>query len=274
MLADNRLALSAEWDEDILRVELESLKEDAFDLDLVGFTDDEIEEILAPDDTNAGHERRIDRGRRGTGTAGDCHHGLRRRLGNGRAPAALRRRHAPRGRRQGSGRRLAADMAFTDPPYNINYEGRTEKKLKIKNDQLGSKFYDLLRDASANILSVCKGAVYICMSSSEMHTLRQAYLDAGGHWSGIIIWVKNHFTLRWRDYRHIYEPIMYGWREGSKHYWCGDKDQSDTWIVNRAASNREHPTMKPLELVERALSETTARPGTRPWTRSAGTGRR
>jgi len=146
-----------------------------------------------------------------------------------------------------------ADMVFTDPPYNINYEGRTEKKLKIKNDALGSKFYDFLRDASANMLSVCKGAVYICMSSSELHTIRQAFLDAGGHWSGIIIWVKNHFTLGWGDYRHQYEPIVYGWREGGTHYWCGDRNQGDTWQINRPAANREHPTMKPVELVERAL---------------------
>ena len=146
-----------------------------------------------------------------------------------------------------------ADMVFTDPPYNIDYEGRTKDKLKIKNDALGSKFCEFLRDASANMLSVCKGAVYICMSSSELHTLRQAFIEAGGHWSGIIIWVKNHFTLGWGDYRHQYEPILYGWREGGTHYWCGDRDQSDTWQIKRPAASREHPTMKPVELVERAI---------------------
>ncbi len=130
-----------------------------------------------------------------------------------------------------------ADMVFTDPPYNINYEGRTEKKLKIKNDALGSKFYDFLKDASANMLSVCKGAVYICMSSSELHTIRQAFLDAGGHWSGIIIWVKNHFTLGWGDYRHQYEPIVYGWREGGTHYWCGDRTRA-----TRGRSTGPRPT--------------------------------
>ena len=248
VLADNRLAMSAGWDEEMLRVELQALKEESFDLDLVGFTDEEIEEILAPDETNAGLTE-DDEAPEPQATAitvtGDVWVMGEHRLLCGDATVLADIEKVLAGG--------LADMAFTDPPYNINYEGRTEKKLKIKNDQLGSKFYDFLRDASANMLSVCKGAVYICMSSSEMHTLRQAFLDAGGHWSGIIIWVKNHFTLGWGDYRHNYEPIMYGWREGGKHYWCGDRDQSDTWMVNRPAANREHPTMKPVELVERAL---------------------
>lgn len=78
-------------------------------------------------------------------------------------------------------------------------------------------------------------------------------LDAGGHWSTFIIWVKNHFTLGRGDYRRQYEPILYGWREGNKHFWCGDRYQGDAWQINRHAANREHPTMKPVELVERAI---------------------
>jgi len=146
-----------------------------------------------------------------------------------------------------------AAMAFTDPPYNIDYEGRTAKKLKIQNDKLGSAFYNFLRDASRNILAVCDGAVYICMSSSELHTLHQAFLEAGGHWSTFIIWVKNHFTLGWGDYRRQYEPLLYGWREGHTHVWTGGRDQGDAWMIDRPVASREHPTMKPVELVERAL---------------------
>jgi DNA modification methylase len=91
------------------------------------------------------------------------------------------------------------------------------------------------------------------MSSSELHTLHQAFVEAGGHWSTFIIWVKNHFTLGWGDYRRQYEPILYGWREGTTHFWCGDRNQGDAWMINRPAANREHPTMKPVELVERAI---------------------
>ena len=248
VLADNRLALSAGWDEDMLRVELESLKEDAFDLDLVGFTDEEIEDILTGDQTKTGlteDDESPEPEETALTVAGDVWVLGEHRLLCGDATVLTDVEKV-----------LAvglADMVFTDPPYNINYEGRTKDKLKIKNDALGSKFYDFLKDSSANMLSVCKGAVYICMSSSELHTIRQAFIDAGGHWSGIIIWVKNHFTLGWGDYRHQYEPIVYGWREGGTHYWCGDRDQADTWMINRPSANREHPTMKPVELVERAL---------------------
>jgi DNA modification methylase len=147
-----------------------------------------------------------------------------------------------------------AAMTFTDPPYNVNYQGRTAAKLKIQNDNMGAKnFYAFLRDASVNILAVCDGAVYMCMASSELHTLHQAFIEAGGHWSTFIIWVKNHFTLGWGDYRHQYEPLLYGWREGQTHIWTGGRDQGDAWMIDRPMASPEHPTMKPVELVARAI---------------------
>jgi hypothetical protein len=81
------------------------------------------------------------------------------------------------------------------PPYNVDYAGKTAKKLKIGNDALGGKFYDFLRESCANMLAVCKGAMYVCMSSSELHTLYQAFTDTDGHWSTFVIWAKHHFTL-------------------------------------------------------------------------------
>ena len=99
----------------------------------------------------------------------------------------------------------------------------------------------------------CGGGRQICMSSSELHTLYSAFLDARGHWSTLIIWVKNHFTLGWGDYRRQYEPILCGWRDGNERFWCGDRNQGDAWQINRPAANQEHPTMKPVELVARAL---------------------
>ena len=146
-----------------------------------------------------------------------------------------------------------ADMTFCDPPYNVDYTGKTGKRLRIDNDALGEKFYDFLRDACTNLLAVTKGAVYICMSSSELHTLFRAFKDAGGHWSTFVIWAKHHFTLGRSDYQRQYEPILYGWREGTDHFWCGARDQGDVWSIKRPMANLEHPTMKPVELVERAL---------------------
>jgi ParB/Sulfiredoxin domain len=247
VLADNRLAMSAGWDEEMLRVELESLKEDAFDLDLVGFTDEEIEEILTGDQAKTGlteDDAAPEPQETATTVPGDVWVLGDHRLlcGDATSPDALATVLAGG----------LADMVFTDPPYGVAYEGKTARKLTIANDALGGKFYEFLRDACANMLAVTKGAMYICMSSSELHTLYQAFADAGGHWSTFVIWAKHHFTLGRSDYQRQYEPILYGWRKGTDHFWCGDRNQGDVWSIKRPMANLEHPTMKPVELVERA----------------------
>jgi DNA modification methylase len=91
------------------------------------------------------------------------------------------------------------------------------------------------------------------MSSSELHRLHAAFQGTGGHWSTYIVWAKNTFTLGRSDYQRQYEPILYGWREGTKHFWCGDRNQSDVWLIDKPWRNDLHPTMKPVELVERAI---------------------
>jgi DNA modification methylase len=151
-----------------------------------------------------------------------------------------------------------ADMVFTDPPYNVDYGNSAKDKMRgkdrrILNDNLGEDFYAFLRAALANLLEVTKGACYIAMSSSELDTLQQAFRDAGGKWSTFIIWAKHTFTLGRSDYQRQYEPILYGWREGTDHFWCGARDQGDVWFFNKPAKNDLHPTMKPVELVERAV---------------------
>ncbi len=151
-----------------------------------------------------------------------------------------------------------ATMAFTDPPYNVDYGNhggapKEGKRRTVANDNLGSGFEPFLEKACRNILEFTDGSVYICMSSSELHTLQKVFVSAGGHWSTFIIWAKNTFTLGRSDYQRQYEPILYGWREGAKHYWRGDRDQGDVWQVEKPASNPLHPTMKPLPLVERAI---------------------
>jgi DNA modification methylase len=153
---------------------------------------------------------------------------------------------------------VKADMCFTDPPYNVDYGNNAKDKMRgkdrrILNDALGEKFYQFLYDACVNILAVTKGACYLCMSSSELHTLQRAWLAAGGKWSTFVIWSKNTFTLGRSDYQRQYEPILYGWKDGSDHFWCGDRNQSDVWNYNKPQKNDLHPTMKPVELVERAI---------------------
>jgi DNA modification methylase len=151
-----------------------------------------------------------------------------------------------------------ADMTFCDPPYNVDYANSPKDKLRgkhrpILNDDLGRGFEAFLYDACVNILQVTKGAVYVCMSSSELHTLQRAFTAAGGRWSTFIVWAKNTFTLGRADYQRQYEPILNGWKEGADHYWCGARDQGDVWFFDKPVRNDLHPTMKPVALVERAI---------------------
>ena len=249
VLADNKLALNAGWDEEMLANELQALKDDNFNLDIVGFTDEELDVLLAdPEETNSGltdEDAVPDEPERAITVAGDLwildDHKLL--CGDAASMDAIQTVLAGG----------LADMAFTDPPYSVSYTGKTARKLTIKNDDLGAGFYDFLREACTNVLAVTKGAIYICMSSSELHTLFRAFTDAGGHWSTFVIWAKHHFTLGRSDYQRQYEPILYGWRKGTDHFWCGARDQGDVWFIKRPMANLEHPTMKPVELVERAL---------------------
>src|ERR1035438_6671681 len=235
VLADNRLAMNAGWDEEMLRVELASLKEENFDLDIVGFTDEEIEDLLAPEGTHDGlteDDAVPDEQEKAVTVLGDVW-----LLGEHRLLCGDATQMADIEKVMAGG---LADMVFTDPPYNVAYEGKTAKKLTIGNDALGEKFYDFLRESSANMLAVTKGAIYMCMSSSELHTLFRAFSDAGGHWSTFVIWAKHHFTLGRSDYQRMYEPILYGWRDGTQHFWCGDRNQGDVWFIKRPMANLEH----------------------------------
>jgi len=254
VIADNRLAQNAGWDEEMLRVELEALREDDFHLDLLGFEDAEIEALLAESDdaiTGNTDDDAVPEVPEAAVTApGDVWVLGDHRLlcGDATQIEAVQRVLAGG----------LADMVFSDPPYNVNYGATMKDKLrgkkrKITNDDLGDGFERFLRDACTNILAVTKGAIYICMSSSELHTLYRACTESGGHWSTFLIWAKNTFTMGRSDYQRQYEPILYGWKEGTDHYWCGARDQGDVWFVKKPLANDLHPTMKPVELVERAI---------------------
>ena len=83
--------------------------------------------------------------------------------------------------------------------------------------------------------------------------MKSTFIQEGGHWSTFLAWAKNTFTLGRSDYQRQWEPILYGWPEGNTHYWCGARDQGDVWFVNKPVVNDLHPTMKPVELIERAI---------------------
>lgn len=149
-----------------------------------------------------------------------------------------------------------AAMAFTDPPYNVDYGGGQGggKKRKIANDHLApADWATFVAGWVEQLLRNVEGSLYVAMSCAEWPSVTQALADAGGHWSTTIIWSKDRFTLGRSHYQRQYEPVFYGWREGGTHTWCGDRDQSDVWSVPRPTASVDHPTMKPLALVERAI---------------------
>jgi DNA modification methylase len=256
VIADNRLAEGAGWDEAMLRVEIEDLKTEDFDLDLLGFSQDELDAILAdPEQVAAAGQTDEDAAPEAPETAvtvpGDVWVlGAHRLLCGDSTQIETIEKVLDGG---------LADMVFTDLPYNVNYGATMKDKLrgtahrKIANDNLGKAFEPFLRDACSAMLAVTKGAIYICMSSSELHTLYRAFTESGGHWSTFVIWAKNTFTMGHADYQRQYEPMLYGWKEGTDHFWCGARDQGDVWFIKKPVKNDLHPTMKPVELIERAL---------------------
>ncbi|MGV0961568.1 MAG: site-specific DNA-methyltransferase [Limnohabitans sp.] len=261
IIADNRIAENAGWDDAVLRIELQSLQEDGFDLDITGFDADALAEIMAGEDTTVDGQTDDDAVPEAPVTPisrpGDVWELGNHRLlcGDATDPASYDALMAD----------AQADMVFTDPPYNVDYANSAKDKMRgkdrpILNDNLGDGFYDFLLAALTPMLSRCAGATYIAMSSSELDTLQQAFRAAGGKWSTFIIWAKNTFTLGRADYQRQYEPILYGWPEGQNRHWCGDRDQGDVWNIKKPQKNDLHPTMKPVELVERAIRNS-SRPG-------------
>jgi DNA modification methylase len=150
-----------------------------------------------------------------------------------------------------------AAMVLTDPAYAVAYRpsgkhGATAHR-PMANDDLKDAFEPFLFQACTNLLAVTLGGVYICMSSSQLHVLHKAFTAAGGHWSTFVIWAKDRFTLGRSDYQRQYEPLLYGWKQGANRHWCGARNQGDVWSFDKPRRNDLHPTMKPVELIERAI---------------------
>ena len=261
IIADNRIAENAGWDDAMLRIELQSLQEDGFNLEITGFDADALAEIMAGEETTVDGQTDDDAVPEVSATPisrpGDvwelCNHRLV--CGDATDPKSYELLMAD----------AQADMVFTDPPYNVDYANSARDKMRgkdrpILNDNLGDGFYNFLLAAMTPMLARCSGAVYVAMSSSELDTLQSAFRAAGGKWSTFIIWAKNTFTLGRADYQRQYEPILYGWPEGQNRHWCGDRDQGDVWNIKKPQKNDLHPTMKPVELVERAIRNS-SRPG-------------
>ncbi len=252
-LLANRSATWADWDDELLGLELAELQDAGFDLALTGFTEDEWDALIAGDEVTEGltdEDAVPEVSEDPVSQPGDVWLLGEHKLLCGDATKAEDYKAL-------LGDELA-DMTVTDPPYNVNYANTAKDKMRgtnrpILNDNMGDGFAGFLLLTCQNILAVTKGAVYIAMSSSELDTLQSAFRAAGGKWSTFVIWAKNTFTLGRADYQRQYEPILYGWKDGAQHYWCGARDQGDVWQIKKPHKNDIHPTMKPVELMERAV---------------------
>ena len=260
-LADNQITLHATWDNEILKVQLELLKQEGMNLKLVGFSEEEFSALV--DELEANNRLEDEDAAPEVPDVAVTEAGDLWELGNhllfcGDAIAEDAYQRLLDGE--------MADMVFTDPPYNVDYRAPlapdgSVRHAPITNDDLGGAFAGLIAGACRKMLDHTSGALYICMSSSELHTLYSVFTEAGGHWSTFIIWGKQTFTMGRSDYHRQFEPILYGWPEGKPHYWCGARDEADLWLIDRVHSNDLHPTMKPVKLVERAIVNSSKRAG-------------
>lgn len=256
VIADNKLALNSGWDEELLALEIADLKNEDFDVSLLGFTEDElaglgeqlIEEVEALTDEDAVPEV----GPEPITKPGDVWVMGKHRLlcGDSTIISDLEKLTAGQ----------LVDMWLTDPPYNVAYEGGTKEKLTIKNDSMGDdQFRQFLRDAYTAADAVMKpGAVfYIWHADLEGYNFRGAAKDAGWTVRQCLIWKKSSLVLGRQDYQWQHEPCLYGWKDGAGHLWASDRKQTTILEFDKPSRNGEHPTMKPVGLFEYQLLNNT-----------------
>ncbi|MGA2713751.1 MAG: site-specific DNA-methyltransferase [Bryobacteraceae bacterium] len=252
VIADNQLAIAgAGWDEDMLRIELAILHEADYDLDLVGFDDVELQRLLEAQDAAEGltdEDAIPELTEMPVCATGDLwilgDHKLV--VGDATIGADVAKLMAGE----------AVDLVFTDPPYNVDYEGYTEDRLKIKGDRMApEQFAQFLFSTFSNYRRIVKpgASMYLCHSSSWQREFQNALEAAGFEARCQIIWAKNTFAWGFGRYKFQHEPIFYAHVAGQKDPWYGDKSQSTLWEEKKPVANRIHPTAKPVELVERAL---------------------
>jgi len=249
VIADNKIALNAGWDEEMLRVELEALSDADFDLDILGFSDDELGLYL--DDGTTEVEGLTDDDQvpespvNPVSKFGDVWLLGDHRLMCGDSTSMDYVATLMDGNE--------ADLLLTDPPYNVAYEGKTSEALTIKNDSMDNdSFRQLLRDVYASADSVMRpgAAFYIWHADSEGFNFRGAAADVGWKIRQCLIWNKNALVLGRQDYHWKHEPCLYGWKDGASHYWGSDRSQTTVLDFNKPSRNGEHPTMKPVELFQ------------------------
>lgn len=248
ILADNRYAQDAGWDEEMLRVEIEALEGMDFDVSLTGFNEDEIADLFEDKSTTGAEDDDFDLSdaleKASFVERGDVWIVGRHRLMCGDATSKEDVDTLMDGKK--------ANLILTDPPYNVAFE--SSDGLSIKNDKMeDEKFYQFLLSAFKNMAEHLEkgGSAYVFHADTEGLNFRKAFIDAGFHLSGCCIWVKNSLVLGRSDYQWQHEPVLYGFLQNGKHYWskAAGRSQTTIWNFDKPKKNKNHPTSKPLDLL-------------------------
>lgn len=244
IIADNRMAMDAGWDEELLRVEIEALQAEDFDLALTGFDEKELSKLF--DDGTEGKEDDFDvtaeLEKPVFSKPGDVWTLGRHRLICGDSTKPETYEVLMEGKK--------ANLVLTDPPYNVNYKGSAGT---IQNDNWsdGEAFYHFLLDAFTNMEKVMANdaSIYVFHADTEGLNFRKAFSDAGFYLSGCCIWKKPSLVLGHSPYQWQHEPCLFGWKRNGKHQWYADRKQTTIWEFEKSKKNSEHPTMKPIPLL-------------------------
>ncbi|UWG97421.1 site-specific DNA-methyltransferase [Dehalobacter sp. DCM] len=243
IIADNRYAEDAGWDEELLRLEIESLQGMEFDVGLLGFEPAELNKLMTDEDGIKEDDFDVDAELQKPAITkpGDVWLLGRHRLvcGDSTKPAIYKTLMDGKN----------ANLVVTDPPYNVNYEGSAGK---IKNDNMGNEaFYSFLFDAFKNIEEAMAqdASIYVFHADTEGLNFRKAFTDAGFYLSGTCIWKKQSLVLGRSPYQWQHEPVLFGWKKKGKHMWYSDRKQSTIWEYDKPRKNGDHPTMKPVGLL-------------------------
>lgn len=244
-LADNKTGELAEWDFTALEEELAGIGE--LDMSLFGFEPKEMkepEEITEDDYEEEPPE--VPKAR-----VGDIYQLGRHRLMCGDSTDVQSVQKLCQGQ---------VDLLLTDPPYGVDYTGKTKDALKIQNDaKTDEALRDMLADAfsAANVVMKPGAVFYIWHADSKSLVFRLACQMAGWEVRQVLIWAKNTMVMGRQDYQWKHEPCLYGWKEGAGHLWASDRKQTTLLEFDRPTKNKEHPTMKPVKLFDYQIQNNT-----------------
>lgn len=254
ILADNRMALDAGWDEEMLAVEMEELQNLGFDLGLTGFDEKELADLF---DTNNSDDVKDDDFDLTSALEkatfvqrGDVWTVGRHRLMCGDATS-----HEDVSTLMGD---TKANLILTDPPYNVAF--KSGSGLTIQNDSMkNDDFYNFLLSAFKCMAAHLEkgGSAYVFHADTEGLNFRRAFVDAGFHLAGCCIWVKDSLVLGRSDYQWQHEPVLYGFMQNGKHKWYSDRKQTTIWNFDKPKRNANHPTSKPLDLLAYPIGNST-----------------